>query len=127
MSRQRALRKLFKDASRIVEREYAGRLLIDDVAARLNTSRRQLQRAYHEAGHPGLRAQLAAVRMQHAARMLCEPDAPPVGEVAQRVGYESHSQFIKAFRRQYGTAPGAYRRTHGDPRAAPAAPQLTSR
>ena len=28
MSRQRALRKLFKDASRIVEREYAGRLLI---------------------------------------------------------------------------------------------------
>ena len=120
-------RPLFEQASRIVHRDYASRLLIDDVAARLGTSRRHLQRAYHNAGHPGLRAQLAAVRMEHAARMLCEPEAPPIAQIAQRVGYESHSQFTKAFRRHYATAPSDYRRIHGDPRLAPAAPQLTQR
>lgn len=111
-TRQRSLRALFTQASRIVAREYASQVLVDEVAARLCTSRRQLQRAYHVAGHPGLRAQLAQVRMEHAARMVCAPDPPTITQLAQRVGYRSHSQFIKAFHRHYGMTPTAYRRAH---------------
>ena len=109
MDRQRALRELFKDASRIVEREYADRLLVDDVAARLHTSRRQLQRAYYHAGMPGFRDQLAATRMHRAAALLQADTPAPVGEIGQAVGYQSSSQFTKAFCRYHGITPTTYR------------------
>ena len=41
---------LFQDAVEIVEREYASDLSLDDIARRVASSRRQLQRAYAEIG-----------------------------------------------------------------------------
>jgi AraC-like DNA-binding protein len=49
-------------------------------------------------------------RMTIAARLLQESDAP-LSAIAGRVGYASESAFGNAFKRQYGTAPGRYRRT----------------
>lgn len=48
-------------------------------------------------------------RMQKAAGMLREGNFT-LGEIAQRVGYDSEAAFSKAFKRAIGTAPGAYRR-----------------
>jgi transcriptional regulator GlxA family with amidase domain len=36
-----------------------------------------------------------------------------VREIARRTGYDSEVSVSKAFRRQYGTSPGAYRRAGG--------------
>jgi len=47
-------------------------------------------------------------RMTTAGRLLRESDAP-LSSVAQRVGYASEFAFSKAFKREYGTAPGRYR------------------
>src|SRR3954463_79041 len=41
---------LFEDATAIVEAEYAADLSLDDIARRVASSRRQLQRAYAEIG-----------------------------------------------------------------------------
>ena len=47
--------------------------------------------------------------MTTAARLLRESDAP-LAAVAERVGYTSEFAFADAFKREYGIAPGRYRR-----------------
>lgn len=52
---------------------------------------------------------LAQWRMQAAARLLLESRAS-VAQIAMEVGYESEAAFSRAFKRQVGKAPGAWRR-----------------
>ena len=98
---------LFREAVCIVETEYATDLSLDDVAVRVATSRRQLQRAYAEAGGTTFRTHLAHVRMERAARMLA--CGVSVREASQRVGYRQPAQFAKAFRRHLGRMPSELR------------------
>jgi AraC family transcriptional regulator, alkane utilization regulator len=58
-------------------------------------------------GEPPL-AYLTRWRMHRAARLL-QSDNLSVGEVAERVGYESAAAFSKAFRRRFSLAPSVYR------------------
>ncbi len=99
---------LFQEAAEIVDREYASDLSLDDIARRVASSRRQLQRAYAEIGQTTFRDHLTRVRMQKAAEML-STRALTVREVAHRVGYRQPAQFAKAFRRYQGVAPSDYR------------------
>src|SRR4051794_34658898 len=73
--------QIFDDATTLVQSEYAADLSLDDVAHRVATSRRQLQRIYAEIGQTTFRRQLRAVRMQHAAELLTSRTLT-VGEVA---------------------------------------------
>ncbi|MFC7589741.1 helix-turn-helix domain-containing protein [Nonomuraea antimicrobica] len=59
-------------------------------------------------GQPPL-AYLTWWRLASAARLLRETDAS-VAEVAEQVGYGSEFAFGNAFKREYGVAPGKYRR-----------------
>jgi AraC family transcriptional regulator of adaptative response / methylphosphotriester-DNA alkyltransferase methyltransferase len=99
---------LLSEANAIVEREYATDLALDDIARRVASSRRQLQRAYAEIGSTTFRDHLTRVRMNRAAEMLAVRGLT-VREVANRVGYRQPAQFAKAFRRHYGVAPSEYR------------------
>ena len=103
---------LFEDAVEIVEAEYASELALDEVARRVASSRRQLQRSYAEIGGTTFREHLTRVRMERAAEMLPASNMT-VREVARRVGYRQPAQFAKAFRRQFGRAPSDFR---ADPR-----------
>ena len=99
---------LFEDAVAIVETDYATELSLDDIARRVASSRRQLQRAYSEIGDTTFREHLTRVRMERAAAMLADRNLT-VREVARRVGYRQPAQFAKAFRRHLGVAPSDYR------------------
>jgi AraC family transcriptional regulator of adaptative response / methylphosphotriester-DNA alkyltransferase methyltransferase len=101
---------LFQDAVAIVEQEYASELSLDEIARRVASSRRQLQRAYAEIGDTTFRDHLARVRMERAAEMLATRNLT-VREIAHRVGYRQPAQFAKAFRRHQGMAPSAFRST----------------
>jgi AraC family transcriptional regulator of adaptative response / methylphosphotriester-DNA alkyltransferase methyltransferase len=105
-------RSLYEEAIEIIDREYDRELELEDVARRIATSRRQLQRAFAEAGGTSFRSHLAAVRMRRALELL-EGGGAPVREVAQTVGYRQPAQFAKAFRRHHGASPSAFRRPHG--------------
>jgi AraC-like DNA-binding protein len=100
---------LFRDATTIVEAEYGRDLSLDDIARRVASSRRQLQRAYAEIGNTTFREHLTAVRMERAAEMLRNRGLT-VREIAHRVGYRQPAQFAKAFRRHHGEAPSSFRR-----------------
>jgi AraC family transcriptional regulator of adaptative response / methylphosphotriester-DNA alkyltransferase methyltransferase len=101
---------LLEDAIAIVEVEFAEDLALDDIARRVASSRRQLQRAYAEIGATTFREHLASIRMERAAELLANR-ALTVREVAHRVGYRQPAQFAKAFRRHHGAAPSDFRST----------------
>src|SRR4051812_36824680 len=93
--------ELYREAMTLIANEYASDLNLDAVARRLATSRRQLQRAFAEAGATSFRDELARVRMRHA-RELLSADQIPVRQVALQVGYQQPAQFAKSFRRYHG-------------------------
>src|SRR5688500_12731841 len=99
---------LFEDAVHIVEAEYASELSLDDIARRVASSRRQLQRAYSEIGETTFRDHLTMVRMEKAAELLAARGLT-IREVAFRVGYRQPAQFAKAFRRHHSVSPSDFR------------------
>lgn len=103
-----ARQRLHADAVAIVERDHARDLTLADVARELAVSPRHLQRILAETGETTFRTLLARVRLREAARML-ETSIAPVRVIAARVGYRQPTQFAKAFRRQHGVTPSAYR------------------
>lgn len=55
---------------------------------------------------------LTQTRMAKAALLLAEGRLP-VGDIAEKVGYQSEAAFNRLFKRYHGLAPGAYRRSAG--------------
>ncbi len=109
--------ELFAEAATIIEAEYDIKLALDDVARRVATSRRQLQRAFAEAGETSFRTYLQRIRMERAADLLRGSESP-VNQVASAVGYRQPAQFAKAFRRHHGTPPSSFRDAAAGPLAA---------
>ena len=103
---------LYEEATEIVDQEYGSDLSLDEIARRVASSRRQLQRAYAEIGDTTFRDHLTRVRMDRAAELLATRMFT-VREVAHRVGYRQPAQFAKAFRRHRGVAPSDYRAAGG--------------
>jgi transcriptional regulator GlxA family with amidase domain len=101
-------RALFLEAVAIIDAEYHEKLALDDLARRVATSRRQLQRAFAEAGETSFRSYLQKVRMERAAELLRGGGAR-VNQVASAVGYRQPAQFAKAFRRHHGAPPSTFR------------------
>jgi AraC-like DNA-binding protein len=48
-------------------------------------------------------------RMVLAANLLCRSNVP-LAQIAEDVGYQTDTAFIRAFRREYGLPPAAWRR-----------------
>ena len=99
---------LYEDATAIVAHEYQDDLSLDDIARRVASSRRQLQRAFSEVGNTTFRDQLTCVRMDRAGELLAHRGLT-IRDVAHRVGYRQPAQFAKAFRRHHGVAPSEFR------------------
>jgi anti-anti-sigma factor len=101
---------LLADATVALEAHYADPdLSLDQVARGIATSSRQLQRILADQAGTTFRAELNAVRMQHAAELLHASDLP-IGAIAGRVGHRQAAQFANAFRRHHGVSPSAFRR-----------------
>ena len=101
-------RALFEDAVAIVEQEYQRDLTPAEVARRIATSPRQLQRVFAEVGQTTFSEYLTRVRLERAADLLAR-DPRPVPQIARAVGFRSPSGFTVAFRQHHGFPPGAIR------------------
>ncbi|MDJ0463973.1 AraC family transcriptional regulator [Streptomyces sp. H27-C3] len=90
----------------------AAQWTVESLAERAGLSRAAFARRFATlVGEPPM-AYLTRWRMTTAARLLRESDAP-LTTVAARTGYGSEFAFAKAFKREYGLAPGGYRRQVG--------------
>lgn len=96
------------------------RWTVESLGAESGLSRAAFARRFTTlVGQPPL-AYLTWWRMTTATRLLQRTDLP-VRSIAQKVGYTSEFAFANAFKREYGVAPGSYRRamTAAAPRVGP--------
>ncbi len=81
---------------------------VEQLAQEVGLSRAAFARRFmHATGVPPL-TYLTNWRMSIAGRLLHETELK-LAVIAERVGYESEFAFAKAFKRDYGMSPGAYR------------------
>ena len=99
---------LFHEAVEVIDSSNGEHVTVDEVARRIATSRRQLQRVFVEVGGVSFREFVVKSRLRRAAELLDE--GVPAGEVARRTGYGHASHFARAFRRVHGVSPSAYSR-----------------
>jgi len=90
---------------------------VAEAARHLRVSREHLSRIFSEHCSLPPAAWLRRLRLEHAARLLRNPDtdtAPrSVAEVARRCGFATTSHFTQAFRAHSGSTPAAFRvRSH---------------
>jgi AraC-like DNA-binding protein len=83
------------------------------IAAQLNISLRQLYRAFNGTESPASR--IRRRRLERAAEILAARSGPGhVERVAIECGFASAEYFSRAFRREFGLSPRAYRSAHKD-------------
>jgi AraC-like DNA-binding protein len=83
------------------------------IAAQLNISLRQLYRAFNGTESPA--ARIRRRRLERAAEILAARSGPGhVERVAIECGFASAEYFSRAFRREFGLSPRAYRSAHKD-------------
>jgi AraC-like DNA-binding protein len=83
------------------------------IAAQLNISLRQLYRAFNGSESPA--ARIRRRRLERAAEILAGRSGPgQVERVAIECGFASAEYFSRAFRREFGMSPRAYRSAHRD-------------
>jgi len=85
---------------------------LENLAKRAGISRSSLASRFHQLVGQTPMQYLTMWRMQQA-RQLLSGSSLATGEIAERVGYQSEAAFSKAFKKNVGTGPGAYRRERG--------------
>lgn len=101
-------------ALRAVHENPAHPWTIPELAERAGVSRATLARRFTATIAESPLAYLTRWRLLTATRLLRDSDAP-LSVIAGKVGYTSEFAFAKAFKREYGIAPGRYRRGADDP------------
>ena len=103
---------LFIDAAQVralaADLALTGPVTVDEIATRLGTSTRTLQRQLARRGS-SLRGLVVESRME-VARVLLRKTELDVQEIALRVGYGTPSSFARAFARWSGSSPRTYRK-----------------
>ncbi len=80
----------------------------ENLAGKLNLSRRQLQRVLMKHYGMGFREKRRLARLDHAGWLLRTSDMP-IWKICEVVGYQSEPSFFKAFKDHYGVSPAIYR------------------
>ncbi len=82
---------------------------LPELAAQFSLTETALKRCFKQMYGTSVYAYLKGYRLQQAALWLRAEPGTAVAEIAQRVGYGSHSKFSAAFRAQFGVTPQEYR------------------
>lgn len=87
---------------------------VEQLCERSGLSIRQLQRLFRTYVGVSPKWVIQRFRLQEAADLLEQPDAPELAELAARLGYFDQAHFSKDFKAVLGQAPAAYRKSIGD-------------
>lgn len=98
--------RLFRAA---VESNYRRWHSVQRYAKHLGCSTKSLNRAARAVSHASAKSVITARVVLEAKRLLVHTNAP-VGAIADELGFAEATNFVKVFRHETGTTPGAFRR-----------------
>jgi len=104
-------RRLTRKAMAYIHERFAEPIGREDVAQHVGVSEGYLSRCFTQETGLSLVHYLARYRIQQAKQLLASGDLP-VTEIALKVGFSDGNYFSRAFRKEVGVAPLAYRRKH---------------
>ncbi len=107
-----ALTDYARQAAAFLQQNYSRSVSVEDAARQAGISRSYLYRAFQAEFRCSPSAYLTSYRIQRACQLLRHSHLP-VGAVAVSVGFEDPFYFSRAFRRETGISPTAYREEHG--------------
>jgi transcriptional regulator GlxA family with amidase domain len=93
-----------------MEKNLGRGMTMDAIAEAMGTSRRQMERLFHEQLKSSPAVVYAKLRMRHA-RMLLLKTSRPLIEIALDVGYDNAGHFARRFKAIYGYSPTGLRKT----------------
>jgi LacI family transcriptional regulator len=96
-------------AVRYIHQRACGPLDVDDVAAQVAVSRRQLERRFKQSMGHTIGDEIARRRIDRARQLLIDTDLT-LPQVAEASGFQSASYFSVAFRAAVGETPGGFRK-----------------
>ena len=96
-------------AMEILQRQYLDPEQLDLALRALGVSRRHLTMLFREQYRTTIGEHLAKLRIAYACKLLRESELP-IPELAAESGFGSLPAFYRAFRRDTGTSPAAYRK-----------------
>ncbi|WP_245794339.1 helix-turn-helix domain-containing protein [Vannielia litorea] len=105
-----AVHPMFRRLEALIEERHAGRPTVAELAHSLAVSPQHLSRVAREATGQPVRALIAARSHREARRLLTYTNLP-VQQVAYRLGYADPAHFSRAFTREAGVSPRAFRRS----------------
>lgn len=86
----------------------AGEFSLGDFSDRFNVSTTYFSRLFHENAGIAFKQYLTMLRVEHAKRLLEEKKLPII-DVGSECGFNTPSQFIRAFKQITGLTPSSYR------------------
>lgn len=93
-----------------IDNHIEARLDLDTVSERAGYSKWHLQRMFKEHTGLPLGEYIRAEKLKKSADRLTNSDEP-ILNVAISLGFDSQQSFNRSFKRQFGQAPGAWRRS----------------
>ena len=84
---------------------------LEELARAAGTSRSVLAERFQQLVAQSPMQYLTQWRMLLASNLLCRSSAP-LSRIAEEVGYQTDTAFSRAFRREFGAPPAAWRRSH---------------
>lgn len=100
--------RLSQDIARLVERRYAERLTIQDIANEIALSVNHMMHVFKKETGETVNDYLTKVRMGRAKVMLRDPMIK-IYEIAEGIGYSDPNYFAKAFKKHTGLSPKEFR------------------
>lgn len=99
---------LILEAQNYIEKNYAERITVDELASRLAISRRNLERRFRKVTYNSIVEYVQRVRIE-AAKMSLEREKENVNEAMYKAGYTDVKAFRTTFKKLTGLSPIEYR------------------
>jgi AraC-like DNA-binding protein len=94
-----------------IENNYAKDLYLESIADEIGLSSKYISRIFKEITGTSITDYISLIRMSKAKELLVQTDLK-IGDIAQQIGIESRTTFLRIFKKHEGISPIDYRNAH---------------